>query len=105
MPTQHVDGLGLHHDVHGCWRDQPIALLHGFTSSHGGNWGRRGWMDLLAERGFRVVGLDFPGHGKSERSNFRQADRYLWRQQMRVRIGVRLASATRSSLRFAALGN
>ena len=59
-----VDDVALHYAVRG--EGRPVALLHGFTSSHTGNWGR-GWIDLLADRGFRVVGLDFPSHGKSGR--------------------------------------
>jgi pimeloyl-ACP methyl ester carboxylesterase len=65
VPALRVDDLVLHYDTHG--RGEPIFLLHGFTSSHGGNWGRRGWVDVLADHGFRVIGLDFPSHGESER--------------------------------------
>jgi pimeloyl-ACP methyl ester carboxylesterase len=65
MPPLRVDGVVLHYDVRG--GGAPIVLLHGFTSSHASNWGRRGWIDLLADSGFLVVGVDFPSHGESER--------------------------------------
>jgi alpha-beta hydrolase superfamily lysophospholipase len=65
MPALRVDDIALDYDVRG--GGAPIVLLHGFTSSHAGNWGRRGWIDLLADNGFRVVGLDFPSHSESER--------------------------------------
>jgi pimeloyl-ACP methyl ester carboxylesterase len=65
MPALVVRNATLHYDGRGS--GAPVVLLHGFTSSHAGNWGRRGWVDLLAENGFRVVGLDFPSHGRSER--------------------------------------
>src|SRR6266545_1406140 len=65
MPALNVDGLTLHYDVRGS--GAPVVLLHGFTSSLAGNWGRRGWIDFLADGGYRVVGLDFPSHGESER--------------------------------------
>jgi pimeloyl-ACP methyl ester carboxylesterase len=65
MPALRVDGIALDYDVRG--GGAPIVLLHGFTSSYAGNWGRRGWIDLLADNGFRVVGLDFPSHGESGR--------------------------------------
>ena len=64
MPALDVD-VSLHYELGGSgW---PVVLLHGFTSSFRGNWHRRGWPDLLARNGFRVVGLDFRSHGESER--------------------------------------
>ena len=65
MPFLDVDGLALHYDVRG--DGEPIVLLHGFTSSFGGNWERRGWVAFLAASGFRVMGLDFRSHGRSDR--------------------------------------
>ncbi len=67
MPALRVDGLRLHYyHLHG--QGRPVVLLHGFTSSYGGNWGRRGWPRLLAEHGFRVVGLDFPATARATAS-------------------------------------
>lgn len=60
------NGLTLYYEEAGTSR--PVVLLHGFTSSLVGNWRRRGWIGLLAKRGFRVVAFDFPSHGRSERT-------------------------------------
>ena len=64
MPRFSVDGVGLHYEVRG--EGDLVVLLHGFTSSHVGNWERRGWLDLLADAGFRVAALDFRSHGESD---------------------------------------
>jgi pimeloyl-ACP methyl ester carboxylesterase len=65
VPYFAVDGVALFYEVRG--DGNPIVLLHGFTSSFSDNWERRGWVDLLTDQGFRVVGPDFPSHGESER--------------------------------------
>jgi pimeloyl-ACP methyl ester carboxylesterase len=65
MPRLSVDGVGLHYEVQGA--GDVVVLLHGFTGSHQGNWQRRGWLDLLADAGFRVAALDFRSHGQSDR--------------------------------------
>jgi pimeloyl-ACP methyl ester carboxylesterase len=43
------------------------VLLHGFTTTHVGNWQKPGWIDLLADAGFRVIALDVRSHGRSDR--------------------------------------
>ena len=43
--------------------DIPVVLVHGFASSFARNWQEPGWVDLLADQGRRVVGVDLPGHG------------------------------------------
>jgi pimeloyl-ACP methyl ester carboxylesterase len=65
MPALSVDALTLHYDVRGS--GAPVVPLRGLHSSLAGNWGHRGWIDFLADSGYRVVGLDFPSHGESER--------------------------------------
>jgi pimeloyl-ACP methyl ester carboxylesterase len=65
VPSFLADGLELHYEERG--DGEPVVLLHGFTSCGEGNWQRTGWMDLIAEHGFRAVALDFPGHGFSGR--------------------------------------
>lgn len=42
-----------------------MVLLHGFSTSVAASWAASGWIDVLVERGFRVLALDFPGHGRS----------------------------------------
>jgi pimeloyl-ACP methyl ester carboxylesterase len=45
----------------------PVALVHGFASSTEHNWGATGWLDLLADAGREVIGVDLPGHGRAPR--------------------------------------
>ncbi len=40
-----------------------MLLVHGFASSFERNWREPGWVDLLAESGREVIGVDLPGHG------------------------------------------
>lgn len=63
MHTLLRDGLPIHYEVHG---DGPAALLlHGFSSTFRRNWTGTGWTRALVESGYRVVGPDFRGHGRS----------------------------------------
>lgn len=43
--------------------DAPVLLIHGVGSSFERNWRAPGWVDLLAEQGRDVVGVELPGHG------------------------------------------
>jgi pimeloyl-ACP methyl ester carboxylesterase len=45
----------------------PVALVHGFASSTEHNWGATGWLDLLADAGREVIGVDMLGHGRARR--------------------------------------
>jgi pimeloyl-ACP methyl ester carboxylesterase len=65
VPTFRSAGADLHYEDRG--GGAPVVLLHGFTSSFRGTWERTGWVDLLVASGRRVVGLDFPSHGESQR--------------------------------------
>ena len=53
------------------WREigsgRPLVLLHGFLSDAATNWIRYGHAEAVAAEGFRVVMLDFRGHGASDR--------------------------------------
>jgi pimeloyl-ACP methyl ester carboxylesterase len=46
-------------------RTAPVLLVHGFASSFERNWREPGWVDLLADAGRQVIGLDLPGHGQA----------------------------------------
>jgi pimeloyl-ACP methyl ester carboxylesterase len=48
--------------------DHPILLVHGLASSFAHNWQATGWVDILADEGRTVIGVDLPGHG----ANFAQ---------------------------------
>ncbi len=65
MPFLRTDQVTLYYEVHG--KGHPIVLLHGFTSSFRGTWQASGWVTDLMAWGFRVIGLDLRGHGKSEK--------------------------------------
>jgi len=59
------DGVRIAYDVVGAGK--PVVLIHGFASSRRQNWGSTGWIDRLAQEGFRVVSFDCRGHGKSDK--------------------------------------
>jgi pimeloyl-ACP methyl ester carboxylesterase len=41
----------------------PVLLVHGVASSFELNWREPGWVELLAESGREVIGVDLLGHG------------------------------------------
>jgi pimeloyl-ACP methyl ester carboxylesterase len=45
----------------------PVLLVHGFASSFQRNWQEPGWVDILADEGRAVIGVDFPGHGPADK--------------------------------------
>ena len=47
--------------------DPPIALVHGFATSCARTWGDTGWLDLLADVGRTVIGVDLLGHGTADK--------------------------------------
>jgi pimeloyl-ACP methyl ester carboxylesterase len=59
------EGLKLHYEVHG--KGAPVLLLHGGTVSFERNFAMFGWIEALNARGMQVIGLDFRGHGKSDK--------------------------------------
>src|SRR6185295_5666647 len=46
---------------------RPIILAHGFASDRKQNWMHVGWYETLISAGFRVIALDFRGHGESDK--------------------------------------
>ena len=42
-----------------------VVLVHGFATSCARTWGETGWLDLLADSGRRVIGIDLLGHGEA----------------------------------------
>ncbi|MGF3057360.1 alpha/beta fold hydrolase [Microbacterium sp. YY-01] len=51
-----------------------VVVLHGFASSTHDSWVLTGWERALVAAGFRVLGIDFRGHGDSEKPH--QVDAY-----------------------------
>jgi pimeloyl-ACP methyl ester carboxylesterase len=66
-----ADGLEISYQLHG--EGKPLILLHGFISSFQVNWVDTGWLDFLTQRSFHVIGLDFRGHGLSEKPHHPEA--------------------------------
>jgi pimeloyl-ACP methyl ester carboxylesterase len=65
MPELRHDSLRLHYVVHGA--GPAVLMLHGGVSSFEHNFAQFGWVEALAGAGRQVVGLDFRGHGQSDR--------------------------------------
>ena len=53
-------------EVHGT--GSPVVMLHGITVSFAGNFGPSGWIPRLVAAGCQVIGMDFLGHGQSDKS-------------------------------------
>lgn len=58
-------GLSLHYEIHGTGR--PVVMLHGGTVSFERNYAAAGWIECLNDRGLQVIGVDFRGHGSSDK--------------------------------------
>lgn len=43
----------------------PVVLVHGFGTSFALTWVHNGWVDLLADEGREVIGIDLLGHGEA----------------------------------------
>jgi pimeloyl-ACP methyl ester carboxylesterase len=47
-------------------RAEPVLLVHGLASSFEHGWRAPGWVDLLADAGRTVIGVDLLGHGSAD---------------------------------------
>ena len=65
MPLFSNDDVSLSYEVHGS--GHPVVMLHGAAVSFAGNYGACGWIDPMTARGLQVIGLDFRGHGGSDK--------------------------------------
>lgn len=59
------NGHAIHYEIHGDGR--PVILLHGICVSFAGNFAGFGWIDSLCKQGLQLIGLDFLGHGQSDK--------------------------------------
>ncbi len=61
------DGMRLHYELHGPSTGTPVVLVHGFASDYQLNWVGTRWQETLVGAGYRVIGLDCRGHGRSDK--------------------------------------
>ena len=61
------DGVRLHYEVAGPDNGTPLVAVHGFASDYQLNWVGSRWQETLTNAGFRVIGLDCRGHGRSDK--------------------------------------
>ena len=61
------DGVRLHYELHGPAEGKPVVLVHGFASDYELNWVGSRWQETLVGAGYRVLGLDCRGHGRSDK--------------------------------------
>jgi len=57
------NGVQIHYVDQGA--GEPVVLVHGFLASYVGNWETPGIMKALGTAGYRVIALDYRGHGQS----------------------------------------
>lgn len=67
------DGLKIAFFDDGDAAGDPVLLIHGFASSATVNWVHPGWVKTLGEAGYRVIGMDNRGHGRSDKPHHREA--------------------------------
>jgi pimeloyl-ACP methyl ester carboxylesterase len=65
MRTFTSDGLRIGYEVHGT--GEPVVMLHGAAVSFAANFQACGWIDPFTARGMQVIGMDFRGHGASDK--------------------------------------
>src|SRR5690348_12775593 len=67
MPSFDSGDLCLAYYLEGPDDGVPTVLLHGFASDFELNWRGTRWIETLTRAGRLVVGLDFRGHGASDK--------------------------------------
>ena len=65
MPSFHNADIRLHFEARGDGR--PLVFLHGGTVDFRANYAAFGWPEKFIARGYQAVGLDFRGHGRSDK--------------------------------------
>jgi pimeloyl-ACP methyl ester carboxylesterase len=67
VPVLDAGGVGIAYYLVGPDDGVPTALLHGFASDFELNWRGTRWIETLTRAGRLVVGVDFRGHGASDK--------------------------------------
>ena len=65
LPTFQNADVRLHFEVRGAGR--PVVFLHGATVNFHWNYAAFGWPEKFEAYGFKTIGLDLRGHGKSDK--------------------------------------
>ncbi len=65
LPSFQNADVRLHYEVSG--EGRPLVFLHGGTVSFQANYVAFGWREKFIDRGFQVIGIDFRGHGQSDK--------------------------------------
>lgn len=60
-------------------KDRPVVLVHGLGGSAAMTWQHNGWMDLIADAGRPVLGIDLLGHGSAPKPHEPEAYRDMHR--------------------------
>jgi pimeloyl-ACP methyl ester carboxylesterase len=71
VPELQNHDIRLHYEVHG--DGQPVVFMHGATVSFKHNYADYGWIKEMNDSGFQVIGLDFRGHGSSDKPHDSQS--------------------------------
>lgn len=66
MSTFSSNSISLSYHIYG--EGKPILLLHGGCIDFNYNYLQTKWVETLTKQGYKVIGLDFRGHGNSDRS-------------------------------------
>lgn len=67
MPKFKQNNISINYEVYGTGK--PIILLHGAIVDFNYNFVKTGWVETLTKNGFQVIGIDFRGYGKSDKSD------------------------------------
>ncbi len=69
MPSFRSDGFELAYDDIRPSQDEAgvVVLVHGFATSAEENWRRLGWYGAFERKGYRTIGFDLRGHGRSDK--------------------------------------
>jgi len=65
-----------------------VLLVHGFGTSFAATWRQNGWVDLLADAGREVIGVDLLGHGTAPKPTDPEAYRDLENHVLATLPGV-----------------
>ncbi len=69
MPSFRSDGFELAYDDIRPSQGEAgvVVLVHGFATSAEENWRRLGWYGAFERKGYRTIGFDLRGHGRSDK--------------------------------------